>query len=111
MKAATTRKKRSDRNHVLYQATAPDGNVYVGLTVCDMTPLKSVHRRWLKHVNRAVNEDKSWGLCKAIREWGGDAFELKVLDKVRGKAAAHTREVELISLIKPSLNTARTGKK
>jgi hypothetical protein len=33
-----------------------------------------------------------------------------VLEKVRGKAAAHAREVELIALLKPCLNTAKTGK-
>jgi predicted GIY-YIG superfamily endonuclease len=111
MKAATvTRKKRSDRNHVLYIATAPDGEFYVGLTVCDLTPLKSMRRRWMKHVNRASNDGKDWALCQAIRVHGGDRFVLEILEKVRGKAAAHAREVELIRGLKPSLNTARTGK-
>lgn len=106
-----TRKKRSDRNHVIYKVTAPNGSSYVGLTVCDLTPLKSVRRRWMKHVNRAHNEGLGWALCEAIRVHGGDSFVLEILEKVRGKAAAHAREVELIALHKPTLNTARTGKK
>ena len=105
------RKKRSDRNHILYKAVAPNGSVYVGLTVCDMTPVKSMRRRWLKHVNRALREDHPWALCEAIRKWGADTFVLEVIEKVRGKAAAHMREVELIAALKPKLNTAKSGKK
>ena len=105
------RKKRSDRNHILYQAVAPNGKVYVGLTVCDQTPLKSMRRRWMKHVNRAMREDHPWALCEAIRKFGADAFELELLEKVRGKAAAHAREVELIAELKPKLNTAKTGRR
>ncbi len=105
-----TRKKRSDRNHVLYKATAPNGDCYVGLTVCDLSPTKSVRRRWMKHVNRALNDGKDWALCEAIRTLGAEGWKLQVLEKVRGKAAAHAREVELIALLKPCLNTAKTGK-
>lgn len=105
-----TRKKRSDRNHVLYKALAPNGEFYVGLTVCDLSPTKSVRRRWLKHVNRAQNDGKDWALCDAIRTQGTEGWKLQVLEKVRGKAAAHAREVVLISELKPSLNTAKTGK-
>jgi hypothetical protein len=105
------RKRRSDRNHILYKAVAPNGDMYVGLTVCDQTPVKSMRRRWLKHVNRALREDHPWALCEAIRKWGADAFVLEVIEKVRGKAAAHAQEVELIAALKPKLNTAKSGKK
>jgi DNA primase len=44
-----------------------------------------------------------------IREFGADAFELEVIEKVRGKAAAHAREVELIAEFKPKLNTDVRG--
>lgn len=105
------RKRRSDRNHVVYCITAPDGARYVGITVQDRTPLQSVKRRWLKHVNRALREAHAWSLCESIRKWGAAAFQLEVLDKVRGKAEAHEREVQWIQSLVPELNTARTGKK
>jgi predicted GIY-YIG superfamily endonuclease len=105
------RKRRSDRNHVVYCVTAPDGARYVGITVQVSTPLQSVKRRWLKHVNRALCEAHDWGLCVSIRKWGAAVFQLEVLDKVRGKATAHEREVYWIQSLAPELNTARTGKK
>ena len=105
------RKKRSDRNHVVYCITAPDNARYVGITVQDRTPMQSVQRRWLKHVNRALREAHDWALCNHIRKWGSAAFQLEVLDKVRGKAAAHELEVQWIRKLMPELNTAKTGKK
>lgn len=107
---SSKRKPRSDRNHIIYCITAPDGQQYVGLTVVVGTPLKSLQRRWLKHVNRAKNEQHAWQLCDSIRQHQAEGFQLEILEKVRGKAAAHEREVELISARQPSLNTARTGK-
>lgn len=111
MTSMKPRKRRSDRNHVVYCVTAPDGARYVGITVQVSTPLQSVKRRWMKHVNRALREAHSWSLCVAIRAWGAAAFQLEVLDKVRGKAEAHAREVQWIQTLAPELNTARTGKK
>ena len=56
------RKKRSDRNHVLYKITCVDtGDSYVGLTVSQGRAfLKSVKVRWQKHVSRAKRENKEW---------------------------------------------------
>lgn len=107
---STKRKRRSDRNHIIYCITAPDGQQYVGLTVVVGTPLKSLQRRWLKHVNRAKNEQHAWQLCESIRQHQAEGFELEILQKVRGKSAAHQQEVRLIEEIQPTLNTARTGK-
>ncbi len=104
------RKKRSDRNHVVYQISCVDGRSYVGITVQTGTVLQSMRRRWLKHVNRALGEHKTWALCEAIRTLGAEAFEIRMLAKVRGKARAHELEVEYIKQIKPVLNTAKTGK-
>jgi hypothetical protein len=104
------RRRRCDRNHIIYQITAPNGHSYVGLTVVEGTAAKSLRRRWLKHVNRAANETHEWGLCKAIRLWGSSVFELDILEKVRSRAAAYARETELIRELQPSLNTARAGK-
>jgi hypothetical protein len=54
------RKKRSDRNHVLYMVTCEDtGDTYVGLTVAlGQAYLKSVKIRWQKHMSRARCEGR-----------------------------------------------------
>ena len=62
-------------------------------------------RSWQKHVRRALTEGKDWKLCIAIRKYGPDNFNVGVLEVVRGKAAAHVRERELIRERKPKLNT------
>jgi tRNA(Ser,Leu) C12 N-acetylase TAN1 len=113
MKQATLakRKRRSDRNHIAYRLTAPNGLVYVGITHVEGTPLKSLNRRWLKHVNRAKNDGKDWALCCAIREFGSEAFRVEIIERIRGKTAAHAREVELIAELQPQLNTAKTGRR
>lgn len=66
---------------------------------------KSVIRRWQKHVNRALNENKDWALCQAIRKYGPEAFEVYYYEVVRGKTEAHLRERELIRDLSPALNT------
>lgn len=99
------RKKRSDRNHVIYSLSV-NGLEYIGLTFVDGGNVsKSVIRRWRKHVNRAMSEDKDWNLCKAIRKYGPDAFDVCFYEVVRGKSAAHIRERELIRELKPKLNS------
>ncbi len=99
------RKKRSDRNHIVYQIKLGD-LLYIGITyVEDRNATKSLRRRWQKHVRRALTEGKNWKLCKAIRKFGPEAFEVDILQIVRGKVAAHTVERELIRTIAPSLNT------
>lgn len=105
------RKKRCDRNHIVYEILSPKGEIYVGIAHVDGTARKSLNRRWLKHVNRAENENKSWALCRAIRQHGADAFSLKILEIVRGKAAAHRREVEWIGKLQPALNSTKNAKK
>jgi hypothetical protein len=99
------RKIRSDRNHVIYSLTV--GKLeYIGITyVQDRDPVKSLRRRWQKHVLRALKEGRDWALCKAIRKYGPDAFETEVLEVVRGKAAAHIREREIIRAFRPRLNS------
>lgn len=102
------RKKRADRMHVIYQVTcAPTNETYIGLTVCaGNSPTKAVDGRWKRHVTRAIRHDKGWKLCEAIRLHGPTAFEVKVLEKVRGKAQAHAREREVTKLVGATLNTA-----
>lgn len=98
------RKKRNDRNYVLYELTGPDGSNYIGLTVVvDRSTDKSVKVRVQKHISRAHREDKSWTLCNFIRT--AEYIEYRVLEVVRGRKAAYSRERELIAEFNPCLNT------
>lgn len=99
------RKRRLDRNHIVYSLVVGKFE-YIGVTyVEDRSPVKSLRRRWQKHVRRALTEGRDWTLCKAIRKYGPDAFTVQVIEVVRGKPAAHERERELIRTLKPKLNT------
>ena len=99
------RKKRTDRNHIVYKLQVKN-LVYIGVTFVEQaSPKKSLARRWRKHVQRALAEDRSWRLCDAIRKYGPDAFVVEVVQVVRGKANAHVLERELIRELKPKLNT------
>jgi len=62
------RKKRSDRNYVLYQLTAGT-DTYVGLTVAQgQAFLRSVKVRVQKHLSRAKRENHSWSLYSYLRD-------------------------------------------
>lgn len=99
------RKTRSDRNHVIY-SLAIGKREYIGVTVVnDRSPTKSLKRRWQKHVQRAYAEAKGWKLSLAIVKYGPEAFNVEVVQVVRGKAEAHKIERELIRIRKPKLNT------
>jgi hypothetical protein len=101
-----TRKKRCDRTHIVYQLEV-NGLCYIGITAKTMSTVnKSVNSRFLKHVSRCRTEDKSWPLYKAMRKYGAEAFSVSVVETVRGKAAAHQRERELIREFEPQLNLA-----
>jgi hypothetical protein len=105
-----TRKKRSDRNHIIYELRTADGN-YIGVTAkTESTVLKSVKARAAKHFYRAKTETKDWLLCAALRKLESkDDIVIVVHEIIRGKAAAHTREVELRRELKPNLNTDTRG--
>lgn len=98
------RKKRVDRNHIVYTLKVKN-LLYVGVTYVHGNPTKSLQRRWRKHVQRALAESHDWLLCKAIRKYGRDAFEVAIVEVVRGKTAAHAVERDLIRDLKPRLNT------
>ena len=99
-----TRKRRSDRRHILYMLTnESNNNTYIGVTAGFR--LRDLRVRVNKHVQRAMKEDKDWLLCKEIRKHGADSFTYQILEVVRGKAAAHLRERELIGSLCPRLNT------
>jgi hypothetical protein len=96
------RKKRNDRNYVLYRVSG-HGEDYIGLTVAvGRAFAKSVKVRVQKHISRAVREDKDWTFCQFLR--AADTVEYEVLEVVRGRKAAYQRERELIAELAPSLN-------
>lgn len=101
------RKKRSDRNHVIYQVTCVDtGDNYIGLTVAQgQAFLRSVKVRWQKHVSRALCEDKDWTFCDFIRTMPEAQYQYEVLEVVRGRKPAHQRERQYIAEYQPTLNT------
>ena len=97
------RRKRSDRNHVLYQLTIGK-QTYIGLTVAiGQAYLRSVKVRVQKHISRAKKESKDWAICEALRD--SEVVQYEVLEVVRGRKAAHSRERELIARLEPTLNT------
>jgi hypothetical protein len=79
---------------------------YIGVTYVEKAnPIKSLRRRWQKHVLRALTEDRNWKLCKAIRKYGPESFEVRVVTVVRGKTVAHKVEREMIRKQDPKLNS------
>ena len=105
-----TRKKRTDRTHIIYELVV-NGLNYIGVTAkTETTVLKSVRTRANKHFYRAHSENKTWLLCEALRGLASkDEIEIRVHELVRGKAEAHRREVEIRRLINPALNTDIRG--
>lgn len=110
MKQTTARKKRTDRNHIVYELRVPAGN-YIGVTAkTESTVLKSVRSRAAKHFYRAKSETKTWLLCAALRELSDkNEIEIVVHAIVRGKADAHREEVRIRREVKPTLNTDCRG--
>jgi len=106
----TPRKKRADRNHIIYELVV-NGLNYIGVTAkTETTVHKSVRARAAKHFYRAKRENKDWSLCVALRELNDKSeIEIRVHEIIRGKAAAHKREVELRRLLQPALNTDTRG--
>lgn len=102
------RKKRSDRNHIIYKVTnTVTEELYIGITQCiGRAYLGSIKKRWKQHISRAKTQTHDWSLCRSIREYGETSFKIEIFEVVRGKSLAHSREVELIHELKPTLNTA-----
>jgi hypothetical protein len=106
----TTRKRRIDRNHIIYELVV-NGKNYIGVTAkTESTVNKSVLSRAAKHCYRAKTETKNWLLCAELRKLADKSeIEVYVHEVIRGKGAAHKREVELRRMIKPALNTDVRG--
>lgn len=80
---------------------------YIGLTAMEFNGnvFKTLRRRMQKHMQRALAENKNWGLSCALRERGAERFVFGTVEIVRGKRPAHARETELINTLQPALNT------
>ena len=99
------RKARSDRKHAVYMLFNNNtGEYYIGITVCAQELKKALKVRVQKHVRRALTENKDWALCRSIRAHGAEAFELELIDVVRGRRPAHAVERKLIADLQPALN-------
>ena len=110
MDKTIARKKRVDRNHLIYELRV-NGLAYIGVTVkSETTVLKSVKARVSKQWNRAQTENKNRILCAELRKLNNkDEIEIVIHEVIRGKAAAHKREVEIRRVVKPALNTDIRG--
>jgi len=108
MNSKINRKRRTDRNQVIYyiQDTVTL-EYYIGLTAVSFkgNVFRTLRRRMQKHMQRALTENKDWGLSRALREQGAESFVFGVVEIVRGKRPAHARETELINTLQPALNT------
>ena len=106
------RKRRNDRNHVIYQITAPNGDRYIGITFVRGRAFKrSAKIRWEAHMRNALEYGRDNLLSLSIREHGVEGFNREILEVVRGKKATHARERELIAEMKPELNMEGMGRK
>jgi hypothetical protein len=100
------RKRRSDSTHAVYcLENTVTGEQYIGITVATGNANRALKVRVQKHIQRAVKEDKPWTLCAAIRTYGAESFTYWLVERVRGRLAAHARERELIREYAPALNT------
>ena len=65
MNLKNARKRRSDRNQVIYYIQdIVTLEYYIGLTALEFkgNVRKTLHRRMQKHLQRALAENKNWGL-------------------------------------------------
>jgi hypothetical protein len=102
------RKRRSDRNHVIYMIeNIVTNELYVGLTALSYrgNAQRTLDRRIQKHVQRAFAENKAWALCESFRKHEPENHLYWVHEIVRGKAQAHKVETQLIDELDPKLNT------
>ena len=100
------RKRRTDRNYVIYKLTCkPTGETYIGLVVATGRAFqKSVKNRFRGHVRDALEYGREATLSDAIREHGVKSFKREVVEVVRGKKSAHAFELGLIKGLQPELN-------
>ena len=101
------RKKRNDRNHVIYEiVNTLTGASYLGVTAAVGRRFNySVVLRFQKHCSRARKENKEWALYVDMRENDPSVYELFIVDVVRGKKLAHEIETKLLKTFEYELNS------
>jgi hypothetical protein len=101
------RKKRTDRNHIIYELTnVINGKQYLGVTQAIGRRFNySVLRRFQKHISRAKKENWDWELYKDMRKYGPDVYDVYLIEVVRGKAEVHIKETELLQRYEYKLNS------
>ncbi len=101
------RKKRSDRNHVIYEILNTENNKsYIGVTAAVGRAFNySAKLRFQKHCSRARKENKDWSLYNDMRKYGPDVYEVSVVAVVRGKALAHQIETDYLKKYNYKLNS------
>ena len=106
-KASMYRKKRNDRNYIIYQMVSENtGDNYIGVTVATGRAfLRSVKVRVQKHMSRAKRESKNWTLCEFLRENPDSQITYEVIAVVRGRKKAYEIERQYIEEFQPTLNT------
>lgn len=101
------RKPRSDRNHIIYMASLKDNPTafYIGTAVMLRQAVnKTLKKRKDGHEGDTFKRNSQRTFHKAIREHGMQAFQWRVIEKVRGRKQAFRREAELINSLKAPLN-------
>lgn len=101
------RKKRNDRNHIIYEiVNILTGASYLGVTAAVGRRFKySAELRLQKHFSRAKCENKKWKLYKDMKEFGREAYDVYIVDVVRGKRTAHQLETFLLQTFNYELNS------
>ncbi len=103
------KKKRSDRNHLIYRIVClPTQEEYIGVTVMQSPSVKkALASRFKQHVYKATVVCPEWSLAERIRTEGPDFFLIEPLEMVRGRLNAFKREAIIINETLPALNTKR----
>lgn len=77
---------------IVYKITNNVNNkVYIGITS------KTLHERWLQHVNAALSSRSHYPFHKAIRKYKPNSFTLEILEEVETEEEAKQREQYWIS--------------
>tara|TARA_B100000900_G_scaffold406804_1_gene418406 strand:- start:1560 stop:1916 length:357 start_codon:yes stop_codon:yes gene_type:complete len=111
--ATKRRKRRTDRNHVIYQIlNVHTGERYIGMTYArGRAFLKSAKARWTAHQYNALVDKRDTLFYDNVRKHGVGAFKVSVVKVVRGKKECHAEETQLIKTAQPELNMESMGRK
>jgi len=104
-------KTRKDSKHLIYEIeNTLTGACYIGVTsLSQFYHTKSVryaaNRRFQKHMSKARTGECKWKLHKDMRKYGGDVYNVWILDVVKGKKLAHQIETEFLQQKSYKLNS------